>query len=765
MKTYAVKFESQRQIEELVEREGMRLASNLLVCVFCASRVSLFKIAQTLEAALPKAAIAGLNVCWALCDDDFYDDQTTIIFIEFQNAKPISFLLKDANETEVGALALELEGTNAKNALAFCAQSSCETKPFLRSLGKIFETVICVNSVAASLVCDGAQSDGGAVVVAFDEPNFAFKIKKSVAPIAAGKEMIVTKIDDHRILELDRKPIEDVSRSYLGDNPPDMFVYLKAADNRIAAKINGRTLIDCEEGEALRFGITSKASFDQNDERDMSDEKAIWQFSTRNFKRVQTSGCVSDDLFLLRKSSLEQVDDLLVWIDEKQDALKEIRDAFTARFLGRENSLIRLLNALSDDLNKQSGRSALKLSPQNDAARPRKDSLTGLPGRGGFIEALSRAKNPSVAIFNIERFRDINDLYGYETGDHIIKDLAALLTASLKEDMPSFRIGGDLFAVLADGYGEESFLKEIESIQSLVGSTIFLEDTLAASNIRLRAGVAYGVDQVLSRAEDALRSAKRKRVSIVIAGGGDNKKAQENLKVLNIVRQAAMQPWWTLAYYQPIVRASDAQIVKYEALMRLRDANGRIYQPAAFLDLAKRSRYYPELTKRIFAATLKMFNDRIEAVAVNLAPEDMQNRETMAYIGSLIANFSAPSRITLEVTESEMIEDYVTAIQAMGELKKIGAKIAIDDFGSGYSNFAYLIRFQADYIKIDGSIVREIDKNEKAYQTLAAIVDFAKRLGVETIAEFVADESIARKTKEAGVDYWQGYFLGQPAPI
>ncbi|MDR2638968.1 MAG: EAL domain-containing protein [Helicobacteraceae bacterium] len=765
MRTYSVKFESQRQIEELIEKERLGAADNLLACVFCAASARLFKIAQTLEAALPRAAIAGLNVCWALYEDDFYEDQTTIVFCEFQSAKPISFLFDDASEAAADTIALKLKGTNAKNALVFCAQTACEVKPFLRSLGAVFETIVCVDSVLASLVCDGAQSDGGAVVVAFDDPNFAFKIKKSVAPIAVGKEMAITKLDDRHILELDHKPLEEISKFYLGDNPPEAFVYLRTSDNHIVAKTNGKTLTRCEKGESLRLGILPHTAYENGLYEDLEPSGAIWQFSARNFKRVQASGCVSDGVFLLQESSLEQVDEALVWIEERRDETRQVRRACAAEFTNLESSMIRLTRALSDDLNKQIRQNALKLAPKDAAAQPRRDSLTGLAGRGSFIEALSNAKNPSVAILNIERFRDINDLYGYEIGDQIIRELAALLKTALSENTLSFRIGGDLFAVLSDGYSEERFLDEIESLQSLVGSTIFLEDTLAASNLRLRAGVAFGLEQILSRAEDALRSAKRKRAAIVVAGGGDNKKALENLKVLNIVKQAAMQPWWTLAYYQPIARVADGEIVKYEALMRLRDSIGRIYPPAAFLDLAKRSRYYPDLTKHIFASALKIFKNRQEAVAINLAPEDMQNRETMAYIGSLIADFDNPERITLEVTESEMIEDYMIAIEAIAQMKQWGVKIAIDDFGSGYSNFAYLIKFQADYIKIDGSIVREIDKNEKAYQTLAAIVDFAKRLGIETVAEFISSESIAQKTKEAGVDYWQGYFIGQPAPL
>ncbi|MDR1452168.1 MAG: EAL domain-containing protein [Helicobacteraceae bacterium] len=766
MRTYAVKYESQRQIEDLAEKNGLRLAPNLLATVFCATPNALFAIGQTLETLLPKASIAGLNVCLALCDDDFYDNETTIVFTDFENVKPIVFSFNEASEANAKKAILELKASNANNALVFCSQSQCEFKPFLRSLGKRLDTIVCVNSIAASLIRDGVQSHGGAIVVAFDGADFAFRIKKSVAPIAMGKELTITKIDKNRILELDRKRVEEVTKFYLGANPQsDAFAYLKAADNRIAAKINGSLFMNCEEGEALRLGILPKTAFDYGGYEELTRDRALWQFSTRSFKRVRASGCVAESVFLARESLLEQVDELLIWSDETEDEFKAMRETFANNFAREEDSMIRLLSGLSEDLVEQTRQNALKFSSQNLTASARRDSLTGLPGRDSFIEALSMAKSPSAAIFNIERFRDINDLYGYDAGNHIIKELAALLVASLGENVPLFRIGGDLFAVLADGYAEERFLCKINSAQSIVGATIFLEETLAASNIRLRAGVAYGIKQTLSRAEDALRSAKRKRTSIVIAPDGDNNTAQENLKMLNVVRQAAMQPWWTLANYQPIARVSDGQIVKYEALMRLRDANGRIYQPAAFLELAKRSRYYQELTKHIFTGALKLFKDRREAVAINLAPEDIQNNETMSYIGSLIAEFGEPERITLEVTESEMIEDYETTIEAISKMKKWGAAIAIDDFGSGYSNFAYLIKFQADYIKIDGSIVREVDKNEKAYQTMAAIVDFAKRLGLETIAEFISSESIAQKAKEAGVDYWQGYYIGQPAPL
>ena len=392
------------------------------------------------------------------------------------------------------------------------------------------------------------------------------------------------------------------------------------------------------------------------------------------------------------------------------------------------------------------------------------DSLTRLPNRNAFFNRLPQIKSPIAALLNVDRFRDINSFYGFKAGDQLLKELAAHLQRQTRQHFEIYRTGGDLFLVLGENIEPSNFENAIRKLLSQVSETRFLEQSFGVS-VRLTAGIAAGEWQILSRAEAALNRAQERRTELAVSQEDDDKTTQTNLKMIALLKQAVSQPWWVVPFFQPIAKVPDGTIVKYEALMRLRDGEGKIYTPFSFLELAKHSRYYADLTKAMIQSVLAQFNQRPEGVTLNLSVEDIQNPQTMALLKEAIARFSDPARITLEVTETEMIEDYQSVIAMIDDVKKLGVKIAIDDFGSGYSNFAYLIRFQADYIKIDGSIVREIAANENAYQTLCAIVDFAKRMGMETIAEFISSEEIALKAKEAGVDYWQGYYIAEPAPL
>jgi diguanylate cyclase (GGDEF)-like protein len=718
---------------------------------------------QTLETLLPAATIIGTSANAAIYGGKFCADRAVVVFLPLARAKLTAFAIDDATVSNAELVALEIAGKKAKNALIFCAHSACEVKPFLRALGKKIETIVCLSSASAAIVCGQTRKNSGAAIVVFDGDELFFEAKRCVEPFALGKETTITKTAENRVVELDHTPIAEVSRSYLGDDAPkNAFVYLKKSDGLPAFRIDGEIIAPCAEGDRARLGVLPNAAFEYGGGDRFGE--AIWQFTSKPPICFQGAGCYTDNVFFAQNGLLEQNNEILLRVEERKAQDGDREDDREKPLAGRKNAIMRLLRRLSEDSAEQTRAEKQEETPQN-AAQPRTDRLTNLPGRGSFMERLSAVKNPSVALFNIERFSDVNALYGFSMGDQLLKELSDLVVKSLEKDTSLFRIGGDLFVLLADGYDDERFLRKVESIEALVSSTIFLDDTLAASNARLQAGVAFGTSRVLSRAEAALRRARNKRIPIAVAGMDDEKKTAENLKTLSVVRQAALQPWWTLAYYQPIARAKDGAIVKYEALMRLRDSNGRIRQPAEFLELAKRSRYYPELTKNIFAAALKTFKSRKESAAINLAPEDMQNGETMSAIATMIADFGEPERLTIEITESEMIEDYKAAIAAIDELKKLGVKIAIDDFGSGYSNFAYLVKFQADYVKIDGSITSEIVKSEKAFQTFSAIVDFAKRLGIETIAEFIASEAIAKKATEAGADYLQGYFIGSPAPL
>ena len=160
--------------------------------------------------------------------------------------------------------------------------------------------------------------------------------------------------------------------------------------------------------------------------------------------------------------------------------------------------------------------------------------------------------------------------------------------------------------------------------------------------------------------------------------------------------------------------------------------------------------------------SFKQFENSDCQFSINLSAKDMVDSEMTEYIYGRLKSFSGCDRVIFELLESEGVQNYNSVYAFISKVKEYGCQIAIDDFGSGYSNFIHLLRLKVDIIKIDGSLVRDLDRDENAQIMVQTIVDFAKKLGILTVAEFVHSEPISRIVKDLGVDYSQGYFIGEP---
>ncbi len=157
-----------------------------------------------------------------------------------------------------------------------------------------------------------------------------------------------------------------------------------------------------------------------------------------------------------------------------------------------------------------------------------------------------------------------------------------------------------------------------------------------------------------------------------------------------------------------------------------------------------------------------MFKDKDAEFSINLSINDILEPQISEYLIMMLKRYGIGSKIVFEIVESEYIEKFEDVMAFITKVKKYDCKIAIDDFGTGYSNFEYLIKLKADYLKIDGSLIKNIDKDKNAYLVVSTIVDFSKKLGMKTVAEFVESEDIFKIVKELGVDYSQGYYFQQP---
>jgi EAL domain-containing protein (putative c-di-GMP-specific phosphodiesterase class I) len=285
-------------------------------------------------------------------------------------------------------------------------------------------------------------------------------------------------------------------------------------------------------------------------------------------------------------------------------------------------------------------------------------------------------------------------------------------------------------------------------------------------NIRITIGVAMGQERVLSRADIALRHAKANKIPIAFyrEDEGVEELYRSNLIMAANVRRALFEHR-IICHYQPVVDLQTGKIRKYETLVRMVDEEGRIIPPMEFLPIAKQTKLYPQITLEVLYQACTLFATREEEFSINLSDSDIRNPHIVEEIIKTIIKTDTASRIVFEILESEGIENYDEVSRFIDRVKALGAKIAIDDFGTGYSNFENILKLNVDFIKIDGSLVREISTNARHQIIVETIIDFAQKIGARTIAEFVRDEETYTIVKALNVDYAQGYFTGKPMPL
>jgi EAL domain-containing protein (putative c-di-GMP-specific phosphodiesterase class I) len=215
--------------------------------------------------------------------------------------------------------------------------------------------------------------------------------------------------------------------------------------------------------------------------------------------------------------------------------------------------------------------------------------------------------------------------------------------------------------------------------------------------------------------------------------------------------------------FQPIVNNRTAQVEKYETLVRFRDLEGELISPAAFLETARRARLYHEVTRAMARKAIAHFRNLPFEFSINISVDDILNKETSEFLHNLLQEEPEVSRrLVFELTESQEIESYHEVREFLLHVKEHGGRVAIDDFGSGYSNFSYILQLSVDYIKIDASLIRTIDSDANSETIVRTIANFARNLGIRTIAEYVHNEAVYLKVRELGIDFSQGYYFGKP---
>jgi PAS domain S-box-containing protein/diguanylate cyclase (GGDEF)-like protein len=414
---------------------------------------------------------------------------------------------------------------------------------------------------------------------------------------------------------------------------------------------------------------------------------------------------------------------------------------------------------------------------KEEIKKQRTDLLTGLPNRNQLVEDLKSAINPTIFYMNIDDFSGFNEFYGTEIGDNVLINLANILREmQKKKHFQLYKFQSDQFILLFkenyfDDINFHSFCEElIEDIEKQI-STLQIKNQNRV-NISLSSGAAnhYAHDNyqnLILYANIARKKAQEQQKKFVLFDHSMRKSENyaQNIEWINKIKEALVEDR-IVTYYQPIIDNATGKIVKYETLVRMLDKEGNTVPTWTFLEIAQKAKLYPQVTKIVINKAFQAFEEFPQyEFSVNLTIDDILSKEITEFIYDKLKNYNNSHRVIFEITESEEVRDYKIINNFIENVTKYGVKIAIDDFGSGYANFEHIISINAHFIKIDGSLIKNIDTDKNARIITEAIINFSKKLGKKTIAEFIHCEEIYDIVKDLGADYSQGFHLGMPSPI
>ena len=407
------------------------------------------------------------------------------------------------------------------------------------------------------------------------------------------------------------------------------------------------------------------------------------------------------------------------------------------------------------------------------------DFLTDIPNRYYLEEYLNQLilsntgqQTESALLFiDLDNFKVVNDSFGHASGDQILLSVVKRLNMHLGDGALLARLGGDEFAVVL----KNTTLEKANTVAYQLLEALRMEDfKVKGHQVTIKVTASIGIliidgkldtQTLFSYADVALYTAKeegKNRISVIQSSFDIARLSKSNQTIL-LINDALKEDRFTL-YFQPVVKM-DGTIVHYEALLRMVDQQGDLIFPNEFLPIAERFGLMSQIDRWVVNSAINCLIEHAEfSVFVNLSASSLGDEELLNFIENRIAESSVlPSRIGFEITETAAIKDLDQAELWIRRLKSTGCKFALDDFGVGFLTFTHLQRLPVDYLKIDGSFIRNLDVDPINKALVQAINDVVHTLNKATIAECVENEAIWRILSDLKIDFGQGYFLGRPA--
>lgn len=760
-------------------------------------------ILDYLTVRIPHINLIGATTAGEILDGSMSDSGIIIAFSLFEATDVSIHYYPKANFDDGVRAALEIVSNRTKACIMFNEGYKSDSELFLDGFTSICNDIMISGGNASdglsfikTYVIEGSNiHNEGMVIAVLDSDVLIVNNASSFSWTPVGREMTITKVADNIVYEIDNQPVKDIYTNYLGSNiitnlplSAVEFPLVKLEDGIAIA----RTLIQTDgdggfiyaghfnQGDIVRFAIG-------NTEEILTRASDIQTLICSNpVEATYIYSCVARKLYLQEqvnyelglinniapsvgfftygefyhsshKTKLLHITTTTLSLSEKNTASTfiELPEVHSHRHSMLE-SLTHLLNAVQaeSDHNRQLLSEGLI------------DEVTGIKNRLGLLSDMKTINGSvSLTLINIKQFSNVNNYYGYQFGDKLLKVFAKKLQICVGHPHV-YRVSGDEFAILGSkSQSSQENRENIITIFAYLDGCSFIIDTHEIF-VNIAAGSASAKNlMVYNLAHIALKEAKERQGKVIFYD--DNitlkTKIQNNILMLGKIKSALKDDRF-LPYFQGIVDNKTRCIVKYESLIRMIDEDGTVLSPYFFLEHAKKSNLYSALTQLMITKTFKRFEHLKTDFSINLLLEDIKNDETKDLLYTILQKSPATKHAIFEIVESEGIEDFDEVATFIDKLKSYGCRIAIDDFGTGYSNFSYLAQLNIDYIKIDGSLIKNITTNPDHLLAVESIVFFAHKKGIKTIAEFVEDEVTFNKLVDLGITYSQGYLFSVPSP-
>lgn len=823
MKTDICLIETPSQLDDFCKERKIYDHDRLLIQVFLGTpnREAVQNIQHILQKRFPHAHVIGATSDGAIMEGRVVEAGHTVLsFTRFEYTRLRTALVHNTREDCAGMgeeLARKLLDDETRAVLCFTDGLYTNGEEFLNGFSRNYPEVVVAGGMAAD---NGTLKEtyvftlteytrNGAVGAALDNPDLRLHLQYGFDWIPIGKRMKITRSRKNRVYEIDGEPAYKIYAKYLGNDIarslpltgiefPLIFERSDTVIGRaVIQKLPDGSLVfagDIAKGETVRFGVGNSELIQQNALRHTKalshhPVETIFVYSCMVRRRFMgrgievelkplqslapTAGFFTHGEFFYSHHRTHLMNQTVTMLalsesDRKQTSAIPRQANVSSAEYGTVRALAHLANTVSKELENLNAQLEKKIREKTNELLHQvyTDRLTGLPNRVKLIRDLNDRIGSYLVMIDIDNFTAINDFFGFETGDYVLRSLAEAIGGQMDHHcMGLYKLPADKYVILCKEFEkDQSFTAWLDALFNALkqhtveyrGHTIMTSVTMGVARVKNETEGLVHANVALKHAKEMHRNyylyEENRQLSIDI---------QKNLQMAGKISRAIAERR-IVPYYQPIYDLRSGKIVKCESLVRMIEEDGSVVTPGLFLPVAITTRQYSEITHLMMEQVIQQHARTPGAFTLNISVEDIYNDETRAFLLEQLPKME--SDLTFEIIENQEICSDPIITDFVERVKKLGGEISIDDFGSGYANFHYMTRISPHVLKIDGSLIRNIHQDKNARILVEAIVAFSHKMGIKTVAEFVHSAEVLETVRAIGIDCAQGYYLGEPQP-